>query len=328
MPDQENIFNEINDKVLITRPNIVVAKEYIFNEFRTNRINKASHLLKKFLLSVNANSPVKIIIHFSVDSTSSINQAINYISWTLAFSEALWSLIRNNFLIPLDGTVRSEEPNLEWTTVVPGSGGNSSGWSFPLWKYSLPDEISIAPSMTNISLDYLIEPDLFLKNLNIENLHPKVSEALIDTILCFRAELYTPSLAMLLRAVEGAWQIVGFALLNSIDENKPEKFKKQADVLSSDFSSVARIVRTVIEIYEHQDLFGEISRRSKVKLEDLKFEMIWADTVRESRNALHFGYESMIPNDFEKVATLLLGAPNHFKTLYRIIDIASNHTEF
>jgi len=327
MPNQEEIQNQINISVSITRPRIAAAKEFIVKEFRTTKINTADNVLNIFLHSVEATAPEKVIIHPSVDPTPSINQVINNISWTLAFSEAIWSLIHSNFLIPLDSTVRVEEPTLEWTSVVPGSGGMSSGWSFPQWEYSLPHQLEIAPSQALIDHDYLADPDLFLKNLDIAIIHDGVAEALQDSILCFRAELFTPCLAMLTKAIEGAWGELGLALIGYLDESDRDKLKKQTEILTSDFSSIARIIRTVVDIYGRQDLFVELIQQSKVKLEDLKNAMIWADCVRESRNVVHYGNQSLIPNDFEKVATLLLGAPNHFKTLYRIMEITGRDNE-
>jgi hypothetical protein len=316
MPKQEEIFNQINTSVSVTRPQIVAAKEFILKKFSDNKSFSANSVLQDFLVSVDATAPEKIIVHPSVDSTTAIRQAIQNISWRLAFSEAIWALIHNNFLFPLDGTIGAEEPNISWTSMIPGSGGYSSGWSFPQWRYSLPNQLALAPSQLSNGHDYL-------KNLKIENLNLDVIEALKDAILCFRSELYTPCLAMLAKAVEGAWGELGLALLRSLDESQQQKLKKQSEVLTSDFSSIARIIRTVMELYEKQDLFANLSRQSKVKLEDLRNAVIWADCVRESRNVVHYGNQPSIPNDFEKVAALLLGAPDHFKMIYRLMEMAN-----
>jgi hypothetical protein len=321
MPNQEEIFNLINESISVTRPQIVVAKEFILKKTREDKTCSASAMLQSFLISVEAIAPEKVIIHPSIDSTTTIKQVIQYISWCLAFSEAMWALAHNNFLLPLDGTIYAEVPNVSWTTVIQGSGGQSSGWSFPKWKYSFPERLIIARSQLH-QHDYLADPDLYLRNLCIDNIHAGVEEALNDAILCFRAELYTPCLAMLAKAVEGAWSELGLALLKSLSEDQQQKLKKHSDTLSSDFSSIAKIIRTVLDLYEKQDLFAEISRKSKVKLEDLRNAVIWADCVRESRNVVHYGNEPALPNDFEKVAALLLGAPAHFILVYRLMAIA------
>jgi hypothetical protein len=318
MPNQEEIFNLINETISVTRPQIVVAKEFILKNIRADETLIASAMLQKFLISIEATPPEKVIIHPSIDSTTTVKQVILNISWRLAFSEAIWSLVHNNFLIPLDGTIYSEEPKVSWTTVIPGSGGQSSGWSFLKWIYSFPERLVIARSQLH-KYDYLANPDLYLRRLGIGYMHAGVKEALNDAILCFRAELYTPCLAMLAKAVEGAWSELGLALLNYLSEDQQQKLKKQSDILSSDYSSIAKIIRTVLGIYEKQDLFAEISRKSKVKLEDLRNAVIWADCVRDSRNVVHYGNDPAFPNDFKKVATLLLGAPAHFKLIYRLM---------
>ncbi|MHB0966131.1 MAG: hypothetical protein ACYC36_06710 [Bellilinea sp.] len=322
MPNSEEIFNQINNNISITHPRIVAAKEFIVKEFKTNKTNTASSVLHKFLVSVDATAPEKVIVNPLVDSTNSVNLSIHNISWRLAFSEAVWSLIHSNFLICVDGTVNNEEPNISWTSVIHGSGGYSSGWSFPQWRYSLPNQLMIAPSQLNNSHDYLVDADLYLKYLNIENLHLGVKEALHDAILCFRAELYTPCLAMLAKAVEGAWLELGLTLIRSLSESDQEKLKKQSAVLTSEFSSIAKIIRTVMDLYEKQNLFTELNRKSEVNLEDLRNALIWADCVRESRNVVHYGNQPSLPNDFEKVVALLLGAPNHFKLIYRLMNMA------
>jgi hypothetical protein len=322
MSSQEEVFNQINSSVSVTRPQIVAAKEFILKELRNNKSFFSNSVLQKFLVSVDATAIEKIIVNPFVDSTSTIRQAIQNISWRLAFSEAIWAIIHNNIALLLDGAIGTEEPKISWTTVIPGSGGTSSGWSFPLWTYSIPNHVTLASSQLNNSQDYLIDPDLYLKNFNLENLQMDVKEALKDSILCFRSELYTPCLAMLAKAVEGAWVELGLALLGSVDESKQQKLKKQSDVFTSEFSSIAKIIKTVLELYEKQDLFAELGRESKVKLEDLRNAVIWADCVRESRNVVHYGNQPSIPNDFEKVVALLLGAPDHFKKIYKLMEVA------
>ena len=57
-----------------------------------------------------------------------------------------------------------------------------------------------------------------------------------------------------------------------------------------------------------------------VSLPALRQVAIWADQVRESRNILHYQIEPVLPNTYEKVATLLLGAAPYLKVIYAVHD--------
>lgn|GEM_PF-761829 len=324
MHKQEDIYAYIDTNVKVDRPQIVAAKEYLISQYRKNKSNSGKSMLVNFLDSVDAKQPEKVIANELVDSTTSIQKAIKNISWTLAFSEAIWALIHSNYLLTMDGSVTSDEPNIPWTTINERGSGFSGGWSFVNWKYSLPNQVVIAPSFSFCDQDYLVEPDLFLKHMNIESMQEGVKEALQDAILCFRAELYTPCLAMITKAMEGTWAELGLALISTLDDTKKQQLNNYYVVFSDEFSSISKIVRYALELYEKQDIFSTVKKQSNVKLEDLRNAVVWADCVRESRNSLHFGNDPMFPNNFEKVATLLLGVPTHFKVLYTLIDTC-NH---
>jgi hypothetical protein len=322
MPNQEEVYSQINKCISVTHLQIVVAKEFILSQFNVDENLQTNAILQKFLVSVDAIAPEKVIIHQSIDSASTIKQVIQNISWRLAFSEAIWALVHTNFLIPLDGAIYTDEPSVSWTSVIQGGSGMSSGWNFKNCIYSFPIRLKAAWSQSHNNT-YLNDPDIYLRKLNIENIHDDVEVALKDAILCFKAELYTPCLAMLTKAVEGSWVELGLALIKSRSEDQQQRLKKQFDILSSDFSSIAKIIRTVLDIYEKQDMFEDLSKKSKIKLEDLRNAVTWADCVRESRNVVHYGMKPILPNNFEIVATLLLAAPAHFKLVYKLITTAS-----
>ncbi len=51
-------------------------------------------------------------------------------------------------------------------------------------------------------------------------------------------------------------------------------------------------------------------------------EWIFFDTLRESRNAIHYLVEPMAPNTYDSAAAYLLRAAPHFKQLYKICRAA------
>ena len=320
MQKNDELFSQIDENISVSRSQIITAKEFILKRCKEGVTTRSSSMFSSFLVSIGALPPETVIIHSSIDSSTTIKQVINHISWCLAFSEAMWSLIHNNLLLPLDGSLYIKEPVVSWTTVYQGSGGNSAGWKFPKYKYSFPDFIIIAKSQSG-SQNYLIDPDLYLNKLDIVNMKDDVKEALHDAILCFRSELYTPCLAMLTKAIEGAWIELGIALIKSRSDEQQRKLIKQSETLTSEYSSVVKIIHTVLDLYEKQDVFGDLSKDTGIKIDDLRNSVIWADCVRESRNDVHYGKELVLPNDFEKVSTLLLSAPAHFKMIYKLISV-------
>jgi hypothetical protein len=303
MQNPDEIEKYINSKISVKPIMVTIAKGFILQE-------------------VKAPMPETIILHPSVDSLSQIQQAIESISWQLGYTEAVWSLIHSGFLLPFSSNLFDLEPHLDWTTVYQRSGGTSSGWRFPHWKVFVPGQVRISPSSMDASKGKLTDADLYIRHLNIPNLHQEVQESLEDAVRCFRADLFTPSLTMLAKAVEGAITEMGLALIRWLSESDRVKVKKLQESLESDFSSIAKKISAVLELYEKQDLFGRISQSSGVRLDSFRGVIVWADHVREARNLVHYGSRSSAVNDYEKVATLLLASSSHFKTIYAVISAA------
>ena len=128
------------------------------------------------------------------------------------------------------------------------------------------------------------DPDLFLYNLNIEGLHDDVEQSLREAVRCFRHELYLACLAMLSRASEGAWIELGLKLAEAI----PSDMQKPAEKDQKDTSGPLcrhwkedpgrRFVFT-----SELTCFDHIYKESRVKAQDLRNAVVWADAVRESR---------------------------------------------
>lgn len=215
------------------------------------------------------------------------------------------------------------ETHIGNTTIRPGyrDGGYSGGWGFDDWKFNIPAKLRVSGFIQETDSVIAI-PDVFLKQLNIPNINSVVQDALYDSIRCFRVELYTPCLAMLIKATEGAWTELGLSLLNYLSPEQQKKQEKLKDDIISPYSSVARIIKGVTELYEKQDLYGELRKKSGVNPEKIRDAAEWSNRVRESRNAVHYGVSLDFPNNYEKVATMLLGVPTHFKTVYGLIAAA------
>lgn len=308
----------IASKVFVLRQHVTIAKTYILRHFEPD----TRKLLHNFLSEQNCQMPTEIVLHPNVNPETVIAQAAESILWQVALGEAVWALIHDGLLMPASPDLTPViQPHLKWATVVPGSGGYSSGWRFEEFDILLPGRVRLAPSFADAPPQYLADGDLFLAEMDIPDIHPEIGEALRDAVRCFRHELYVPCLAMLAKASEGAWIELGLSLLKFASEGtglRPETVDKMRDELSSPFVSIAQKIQTVTQLYDRQDVFESVKKRSGVSNRHLRNATVWSDVVRDSRNVVHYGADPATANTYEKVAALLLGAAPHLQMVYRI----------
>jgi len=311
----------IQSRVDVTRQHIVLAKAYILKNFQ----DSPSSMLQGFVRDFHAQKPDKVVLHPSVDLEPQVAQAANAIAWRLAFAEAIWSLIGAGVLIPAHSNLDAIDVNQEYTTIVPGSSGTSGGWRFAQYEIAVPTRLRIAPSLMNRLPQPLTDPDLYLSDFEIPGLQAEVKQALRQAALCFRYELNIPCLAMLAKASEGAWIETGLSLL-TVDPNNaaltPARRQKTREMLNSQYSSIIQKMDGILELYDKQDLFGQVAKRSGFNQRHLREVLNWSNVVRDSRNAVHYGADPATQNTYEKVAALLLGAVPNIRILYAIRQAA------
>lgn len=308
----------IMDNISVTRQKVIVAKKYILSHFTNN----TDEIITSFLKDMDALIPGKIVLHHSVDPIPSLKKAVESLSWRLAACEAIWQLIHSNIILPASERLSGGISSIQWTTGIPGSGGHTSGFRLDELSILVPSQIVRPHSEVCDTEQPLSDPGLYLKELNILNLDYQVEDALREAVKCFRHELYSACLVMLGKASEGAWIELGLSLVKALPESSNLNIEKLNDDLTSPFIGIGKKVNDVIKLYERQDLLKPVSKRSGLKLQDLRNSVIWADTVRESRNSIHYGAEPSMSNSYEKVATLLIGAVPHLKIVYNIKSAA------
>lgn len=308
----------IAEHVKVPRLHITIAKAFILKNFHP----KTSELLNRFLASVDVKMPQKLVLHPSVDPLPTLDAVVNAISWQLAASEAIWGLIASAAIFPASGGWCGEFRTLEWTTIVPGSGGHSAGFSLDEYSIQVPDKL-VLPKSTNPDVNLpLTDPDLYLKELNLPGLLPAVEMALREAVRCIRHELYMACLAMLGRASEAAWIETGLALAGAVPAGSSVNVAKIGDELQDPFIGIGRKIKITLDLYAHQVVFSGIAKASGIKLQDLRNCVVWADCVRDSRNSIHYGAEPAMSNSYEKVATLLIGAVPHIRLLTSLTEVA------
>lgn len=319
MSNYEQIRLKILDEVNVTRSIVILAKKYII-QLQSTHLDVASEL-PKFLKQHGYEHPGTVNIHTSIFDEKQLSIVAGYLSYSVAFSEAILELIHSNYLIgigqlyPYNNSIYT----IGWTTVVQG-GGSSASWNFDNLATYVPSSLKRALSFRNENF-VLFDADLYITELKIDNAHVEVIEALRDTIDCFKNELYRPSLTMLGKVVEGAWIEVGISLANlaikqnfDIDKNEtlieylqgPDGFNRKVEKIVNLYSS------------HHKDWFTDLRKNSGIQISHLVEIRIWTDVVREARNAIHFGAVPTTPNTFEKASTLLLAGSKNIQTLYKL----------
>ncbi|HMV06514.1 MAG TPA: hypothetical protein PKA30_13310 [Accumulibacter sp.] len=305
----------IRNGVNVTRQRVLIAKAIIFSA--ATRSISSEELITRVLKANDISLPATVVIHESVDTASTVRTVIESLSWRLAASEAIWSLIHGGFLFPLS-EARGNAPSIGWTTVIPGSGGMSAGWTFDEFVLPVPGQVRRAPSAKEGTDEFLSEPDLYMHSLGVANMHPDVASSFHEAVKCFRTELFTAALAMLGKASEGAWLELGASLLRIVPSSDEAKYSKQRGILEDPMMGPLRKVEAVLTVYDHQELFGPLAKACGVRLQDLRTVAIWSDAVRDSRNTIHFGVTPATLNTYEKLAALLIGAVPHVRMIYRV----------
>ena len=188
----------------------------------------------------------------------------------------------------------------------------------------VPGRLRRAPSLVGAPNQFLAEPDLYLHSLGVPGMHDEVASAFREAVKCFRTELFTAALAMLGKASEGAWLELGASLLRYVPKAEEHKYSKQRAALEDPMMGPYRKIEAVLTVYEHQEQFGQVSKASGVRLHELRSIAVWSDVVRDSRNTIHFGVIPAMPNTYEKLAALLLGAAPNVRALYRVKEAADS----
>ncbi len=311
----QEAYKLICERVSVTPQHVVLAKGIIIHA--AGKEDNSDKIIAEVLKTNQVEMPKEVVLHPSVDAMPAIIAASEAITWRLAAAEAIWSLIHHGFLIPM-GIPQGVPPTLTWTTVIPGSGGEASGWTFDGLFLQYPALVKPAPSLQGASSQFLGEPDLYLNTMNIQNMHKDISDAFREAVKCFRHELFTAAITMLGKASEGAWLELGSSLIAAVPQGAEKSLQKQKAQLEDPMEGTFKKIKAVIAIYERQDVFGTIAKVSGIRLEELRSVAVWSDAVRDSRNTIHFGVQPSTPNTYEKVAALLIGAVPHIRILYRL----------
>lgn len=237
----------------------------------------------------------------------------------IAIGEATWALVHDGTLL-YDSVLTEIDTNLPWTDAIAGS-GSFGDWTFEEFSMKVPVSVVFAPSHRVDTTETLTDPNLFRLAAGIEGADSEVVQAMDDAVNCFRKELYRASVVLLGKAMEGAWVEMGIALAHSAT-GKPGFNSEEFIEGMADESPLARKIDRILKLYRNRDLVGDAISRFGVRPGELEGVVVWSDVLRDARNAIHFGVKPLIPNDYEKVAVLLLAAANNLSKLYHVKAVA------
>lgn len=310
---------EIRSRTNVTNQIVTFAKAFLYNLDGIGPYNP-SHLIQEFAKNQGYGLPEKVVLHPNVDPYPSIEQTAGYARCTMALAEAMWVLIYSGYFWYFSPIERGRIDQ-QWTTVVPGGGGTTSGWTFNDLSYDLPRELWKTPSHRADKSEILTDPDIFLNKAHIQNANEEVIEAIGDAILCFKHGLYRAAVTMLGKAMEGAWIEMGCSITEASLQGIERK-ERIIQRLQDDSVSVPAKVKQILDVYKNRDLCGDIIKETEISPSSMEGIVVWSNVLREARNAIHFGVKPTIPNSYEKVSVLLIDGAKNFSLMYRIKDVS------
>jgi hypothetical protein len=158
---------------------------------------------------------------------------------------------------------------------------------------------------------HLCDGDLYLNEIGVADLNVGITQAIREAIACFRSDLYMPCIAMLFAGIEGAWKELAESMLNVCEDKSLRKAVENEQ-------SIKVIINVCCDVYKSRGEFKPVCTNSGVKSDWLAEARDWSHVLRESRNVLHWGTSSFTPNNYEKVASILLGVGRHLRNICNV----------
>jgi hypothetical protein len=307
-PDQAQHYVEQN--TVVTQQLMTQAKTYAIERFST----EATQIVDGFLAYMDAQRPGPVVFGESADPATTLRAVTWHMACNLAICEAIWALVYSGVFVMRGAPIQTLEPRVpyEQRTSSSSSGGN---WGFPALSTTYPREIQMGWALRVGAVTPLTDGDLYLQALDVEPLGPLVEESLREAVACFRHDLYTPALAMLTRAVEGAFTELALSLAGATETNYADRARRLRKLVTDPQTSLATLLDRVLAYYVDRDLSEPVWNRSGVAAAHMREVSIWAQGVRESRNVVHYRLRATLSNTYEKVAAYLLGAAPYMQRL-------------
>jgi hypothetical protein len=274
-------------------------------------------LINEFLVEIGVQLPKTLHVGLQDEAQESdLKKIADSLAWDQAASEAIWRLVNISLFIPC------QEPIQRRVSVTRESDHGSDGMSFDDLMMPIPGKVMVAPTHRWGAKGILMDGDLYLRELNISNLHPDVELALRESVACFRAEFFTAALAMLGKASEGGWLELGASIVAAAPSDQRGKISNHIKRLEDPSLGIAKKILDVVEIFRSSPALNALSEKIGLGWKHLQQVAVWSDVVRDSRNTIHFGVAPALANTYEKVGVLLIAAVPHLRVLYKLKEKA------
>jgi hypothetical protein len=292
----EQAGKHVTDAVLTTREDIARAKDWIMKSTGTNTSGMVEDWLRQ--QGITDVREVNVEAENCRDILSEVAKAY---SIRFAFYQATWELIASGILVSAGSTGTWEAP-LGYRTPH-GAGG------IPVRHITcpFPDRLHRLPFASVQPADV----DIFLKGIDCNALHYGIHEAICQSLACFRRGLYMPATVMLAAATEATWTECGTAVA------RKQSDAKLAATLADPYTGFGKIVSEVRKVLEHKNA-KPLLANAGLSIHQVNDAEIWTTTLRDRRNALHWGKAKSFVADHAETGTLLMAAPQHLGMLEKI----------
>lgn len=316
--NMEKIKKELLDLISVDYAKILMATKLVLDEIEKIKDEETYYNVKKIIAGVInvlgfKNPSEELNLKDEETKEKTLKHVADIISWKLAICESIWRLINNNVIVPDQDNNDLIAP---FMSIKYKTNGYASSLSLGEVKIKVPSSVKFVPSHAFSKYKELYSGEIYLNNFEINNMSRIAKESLLDSIKCFRHELFVPCVVMLGKASESAWIELSRKLISwpGSDINVKDLHK----VLSGDFPSIHKIMNEVLKIYEHQ-LPKEYKKR--IGITDTVFKEIyeWSNLVRMYRNTIHPESSFDLELNYESTSLLMLSAIPKLKSIYAII---------
>lgn len=279
----------------VTREDVARAKVYVLRQDDTNTNSMANDWLREQNLELR--DVIKTDAPDAPDVLAGLGRSF---SVRVALYTAVWELVAAGQLFP------SHSPS-EWKPSLTYDSSRQGG-GIPLPKMSF----HYLPHVHRpVLVTGLPDIDIFLQGIDCKSLDPGIREAIDQSLLCFRRDLYMPATAMLAAGIEATWTECGLAVAKKLGNSKLE------GLVTEQMTGIGRIVMETRKALEDGAAKPLLKAAGQSMIKVLEAET-WTTVLRDRRNALHWGKQKSFVADHSATASLLMGAPIHIGTLEAI----------
>lgn len=296
MLSEDQAIDQVKNAVNVTRVDVARAKSWLLQNHPGGGVTDT--LVAEWLRAQSLNEPSKVnyLLETWADESKSIAMAYGA---RIALYQATWELVQAGVYVSVT-TASWWKASLEFDT-------RSRQWGADVGiEVPYPCRLGLMP----LPVSFPVDTDVFLNGLGCSSLSEGIRVGVRQSLECFRRGLYLPSIVMLAASAEATWIECGTGVASKLGN------QKLTDLVSNPFDGIGKKVDAIrSSLATHGK---DVLKAAKVQMQKLEAAEQWTATLRERRNALHWGKSGNFIADHTEAGTLLLGAPVHLATLEAI----------